>query len=279
MQDKPSIEKTASAAIGEKQQTPLAATSPAPTQSAAASPAAAAIAPYSPMTEGGDMVVCHKCGVSVNRSDAIWTNRSICNQKLTVKEIHRCRPCNSMGMILHRVFQKDQSIQLQYKKMNAGQQQEWLMQHKKEFGELTTGSVYKSLSDFMTKTSFQSSKVVAESAFTTEHDWLPEKDLFERFKDDVEAAENIKKFGKSFECPDTKRLLYGVPHYSSKGKEGSSSSFEHELQAQTSVGPPKKQQRITESSLRCVSARLLWESCGGSPRIAGNCGGSPHHGG
>ena len=187
MSDKSSIEKKAFAAIEKKTQTALAAASPAPTQSVAAGPASAAASPAAAAspTEGGDMVVCHKCGANVKRCEATWVNKSICTQKSTVKEVYKCKPCNNMGMILYRVFSKDQAIQLQYKKMTAEQQQDWLTQHRKEFGELTTGSVYKSLSDFVTKTSFQSNKVMSESTFTTEHGWHPEKELFERIKDDV----------------------------------------------------------------------------------------------
>ena len=60
------------------------------------------------------------------------------------------------------------------------------------------------------------------------------------------------KYGKIFTCPETRRVLYGLPIYTSKGKEGMQSSFADEVVASSSKSeePPAKKAKVARAKAK-----------------------------
>ena len=79
---------------------------------------------------------------------------------------------------------------------------------------------------------------------------MTEKELEEYFGADKEALSNCLKYGKSFTCPETRRVLYGLPKYKSTGKEGVESSFADQVVASSSKSsePPAKKAKVAKAA-------------------------------
>jgi hypothetical protein len=187
-------------------------------------------------------VVCTKCGDQVKKENASWVNRALCMKKSSCRETWKCKGCNLQGVVLHRVFKRDQTLQVQYNNLSAAEKKSWMEAHRDEHGDFTQGLVHKSLTQFVTTPTTKTSKSSAEKTFLTDHEWMDDGELQARFANDTEAYENTKAFGKQFTCPTTKRTLYGVPEYKSKGRESSTSTFEQEtaMSSNTTLPEPKK---------------------------------------
>ena len=103
--------------------------------------------------EDGDRVTCVKCSDVVSKENAIWTNRKICTEKVDRKSLWKCKACNAMGMVLYRVPQNNQALQVQYGRMTKEQQLLWLAQHRADFDTLSADTVYQSLNRFISQES------------------------------------------------------------------------------------------------------------------------------
>ena len=105
--------------------------------------------------EDGERVTCVKCSDIVGKEHAIWTHRKIWLEKVDRKSVWKCKSCNAMGMVLYRVLQNNQALQVQYGKMSKEQQALWLAQHRTYFDTLAADTVYQSLTGFIKQESVE----------------------------------------------------------------------------------------------------------------------------
>ena len=223
----------------------------------AASPSGSDSMQVVPMaTPSPSLVECVQCGVNIHQSKAVWLNKSRCANK--AKAVWKCKLCNLVQVNLYRVLAQDSDVKLAYNSLSQEDKRTWMTSHKEQCdGLISFAGVKKSLRDFVKVESSQAIVAEGTSKFHTNHDWVDEDDLRERFKTKPHLAQNIIDGGKKFWCPDTKRQLYGIPLYNSKHTESNSTRFEQKQKCETDFEQPKEKKPRTK-------AKALAASPGGS---------------
>ena len=147
----------------------------------------------------------------------ICTNKARLCKK--ARPLYKCKRCNMLSTTLSRVLGKSPELKVKFHSLTPEERKAWLASHRNSAAAINHDGVRAKLKEYFEQESVQKSEIKGEQSFNADFDWMDETDVRDHFKKKPQVADDTINNAPQIKCEHTKRVLYGVPKYSSATRE------------------------------------------------------------